>query len=147
MSVKRFSELSNQSKNGKKPLSLVWPQKDRMNKDAANRISVFRCYKKHICDTAWELAIAYVQQTATTDISMSTDKIIYTDDPRNDQDISLSVSKISRKNRTQNEFFLDVRCKQSVLGNEFCLSEQIQNIRDDFRPSLESQLRFGIVRK
>ncbi len=145
--INRFNDLSNQYKNGKKTLRLVWPHKDPGNKDLTTGISIFRCYKKHICDTAWELAVAYVQQKATTDISVSTDKIVYTFDPRGDQDISLSVSKISGENKIQNELFLDIRCKRSVFGNELCLSEQVQNIRDDFRPYLESQLRIGVVRK
>ena len=143
--VHRFIELSDQDKNGKQTLRLVWPQKDPVKKDSTNGISIFRCYKKHICDTAWELARTYVQQKATTDISVSTNKIIYTDDPRGDQDISLSVSKFSRRNKIQNELFLDIRCNRSTLGNELCISGQVQNILDDFKPYIESQLRLGLV--
>ncbi len=145
--ISRFNQLSNQYKNGHKPLSLNWRQQIPEKNNSGNTVSIFHCYKKHTCDTAWQLAKAYIQQNATTDMSVSTEKIIYTYDPRNDQDISLSVSNISEKNNIHKQFFLDLRCKQNVSGSKLCLSEQAQNIRENFKPYIENQLRLGIVQK
>lgn len=84
------------------------------------------------CDELWQKAETYVREHATTRMQLLGKSIIMTQPPIKDQDISLTVSRIKREGSIE-EFFLDIQCKDNTLGDEFCKSAAIQEIRKGFR--------------
>lgn len=106
-------------------------------------LSVAYCPNRVICDKVWKLARTYLLQHATTDIRIDTDLIIYTSAPAQEDDLSLSLSKINDKSEQQGaQVFLDVRCKQSSIGQELCSSEMVREILASFPPYIETGLKF-----
>jgi len=107
---------------------------------AANTLGLYNCKDKKSCKKAWEVAKQFVIKNSTTPINFNTDSLIMGSDPQNFTDISLSASKSTRTNNKVS-IFLDIRCHKSTLGQEFCLSEKVENIRLEFRPYIENTLK------
>jgi hypothetical protein len=105
-------------------------------------LSVADCPDQPICLKAWELARNYLIQHSTTEIRIDTDLIIYTSAPANDNDIALSLAKIHDKDRPGAQIFLDVRCKQSGVGQEVCSGAKVRDILASFPPYIETGLKF-----
>ncbi|MBU0500110.1 MAG: DUF4124 domain-containing protein [Gammaproteobacteria bacterium] len=84
------------------------------------------------CDELWQKAELYVREHASTRMQLLGRSIIMTHPPIKDQDISLTVSRIKREGAIE-EFFLDIQCKDNTLGDEFCKSATVQEIRKGFR--------------
>jgi hypothetical protein len=115
---------------------------DDPGRDAASVLqTVVRCTDADDCDRAWIRAEAYVRRHATTRIQMLGRSIIATAAPREDEDISLAVSRIPRRGRSGAEIFLDVQCKDSPLGEEFCRGERVEAVRSGFRSYLAAEAR------
>ena len=103
-------------------------------------LSVATCKNQPSCDQAWRLSNQYIQKHATTPIRINTDKIIYTAAPSTENDIALSISRITQKNSEIAQLFLDVRCQQSGKGQELCTSNKVRSILSSFRPFIETTL-------
>ena len=106
--------------------------------NANNELGLFVCQDAEQCERAWKLAADFVYKYATTGRDVETDKLIMTAAPVNDNDFSLSVSKLDQSGTQQ--IFLDIRCKDSNIGYEFCNSEKAQTIRRSFSPYIQLQL-------
>ncbi len=98
--------------------------------------TVVQCPDTESCDLAWKKATAYVELHATTRLQLASDIILLTRTPIQDDEFSLTVSRIAEKKGTGAEIFLDLLCKNSPGGEKFCLSDKIKNIRSNFRPAL-----------
>jgi len=109
--------------------------------DSAIILSVVRCPNESSCNKAWRLANQYVKKNATTPIRINTDLIIYTAAPSTSNDIALSISRITVKNRDDAKLFLDVRCQQSGKGQDLCRSDKVREILSSFRPYIEPALK------
>jgi hypothetical protein len=94
--------------------------------------TVVQCPDQESCDRAWARAENYVREHATTRMQMLGRNIIMTAQPREDEDISIAVSRIAKKGGSGSELFLDVQCKDSLAGDEFCRSEKVSTIRKGF---------------
>ncbi len=103
-----------------------------------NELGLFVCQDAEQCDKAWKIAGEFVGQYSTTGQDVETEQLIMRAAPVNDEDLSLSVSKLSKDQRQQ--IFLDIRCKESVLGKELCASAKAQAIRQGFAAYLQLQL-------
>jgi len=106
--------------------------------NANNELGLFVCQDAEQCDKAWRLAADFVYKYATTGRDVETDKLIMTAAPVNDNDFSLSVSRLDQDGTQQ--IFLDIRCKDSSIGYELCNSEKAQTIRRSFSPHIQLQL-------
>ncbi|MGR9099440.1 MAG: DUF4124 domain-containing protein [Gammaproteobacteria bacterium] len=106
---------------------------------AGNLLGLYSCRDDQQCATAWRLAKAYVEKHSTMPIEQETDDLIMTESPYSDQDISLSVSKIKKKEEKV-QIFLDIRCKKNSLGDALCASAKINGIRTSFRPYIAAHL-------
>ncbi len=113
---------------------------DSEDTDSAIILSVVLCPNQTSCDKAWRLANQYIKKNATTPIRINTDLIIYTAAPTTSNDIALSISRITEKNKEEAKLFLDVRCQQSGKGQELCSSDKVQQILSSFRPYVEPAL-------
>lgn len=105
-------------------------------------LSVADCPDEPICVRAWELARNYLLQHSTTEIRIDTDLIIYTSVPEKDEDIALSLAKIQNKDNPGAQVFLDVRCKQSSVGQEVCSGAKVRDILASFPPYIATGLKF-----
>ncbi|BCX82670.1 hypothetical protein MIT9_P2256 [Methylomarinovum caldicuralii] len=101
-------------------------------------LSIAACRPRIDCERAWQLARIYVQTHATTPIFISSPAIIHTQDPRQDDDIALTVARIRGKEK--DTLFLDVRCKLSSVGQALCHSDKVRQLRAEFPPFIEAGL-------
>jgi Domain of unknown function (DUF4124) len=106
--------------------------------EAESNLGLFSCKSTQQCQQAWRFAAEFVDQNSTTAADVNSDKLIMHAPPINDQDISLSVSKLGTEDQPQ--LFLDVRCKNSSLGSELCSSPKVTSIRQGFAAFLKSRL-------
>ncbi len=106
---------------------------------AANELGLFICDNPSQCDRAWEQARLFVTKYATTAGDIDTDKLIMRAPPKNDDDLSLSVSRMDvGENRQQ--IFLDIRCRHSTIGVELCAGPKVKRIRQSFSGFIRSGL-------
>ena len=98
--------------------------------------TVVVCASTSACDSAWKKAEAYVEKHAVTRIQMSSGIIIMTVMPVQDNEYSLTVSRIAKKDKAEAEIFLDLQCKKSPGGDELCSSKKTKAIRSRFRSAL-----------
>lgn len=94
------------------------------------------CNEQAACDTFWSRAQEYLRKNAVTPIQISSDSIVTTAAPANDDQFSITVSRTTRPNENFTRIFLDLQCKDSSMGDVLCKSERTQKIRDGFRPAL-----------
>ncbi len=128
LDLKRFLEL-------KKLRSDQTP--DRNKKAISSQLDyVVVCPDTEICNSYWEKAVDYALKNATTKIKIMGDSVILTAPPKNNQDISITLSRIVRKKAKGEHLFFDLQCKQSTLGQKFCNSSQVASIRSGFRKLL-----------
>lgn len=97
---------------------------------------VVTCHDTNVCDSHWEKAKAYALKHATTKIKILGDSVILTAPPNEDNDISITLSRIASKRGPGEHLFFDLQCKSSTLGEKFCQGEEIKSIRSGFRKLL-----------
>jgi len=98
--------------------------------------TVVKCADTESCNLAWKKANAYVELHATTRLQLASDIILLTRMPIQDDEFSLTVSRIAEKEGTGAEIFLDLQCKNSPGGEKFCKTDKVKTIRSNFRPTL-----------
>jgi len=107
------------------------------NKEDSIVISLYVCPDNNSCDKAWSLARSYVKAYATRPLEVDTNLLMITKPPHYDEDIGISVARIRRQKESA-LIFLDVRCKDSSLGRELCLSLKTRSILAGFAPFLKT---------
>jgi hypothetical protein len=105
----------------------------------ANELGLFFCENDKQCNKVWELARDFINKYSTTPPDIYNDKLIMNRAPATDNDMSLSLSKITIDNDNY-ELFLDIRCRESVAGKELCAGEKARAIRSAFRPYINEAL-------
>jgi len=99
--------------------------------------TVVKCPDTESCDKAWKKANAYVERHATTRLQLASDIILLTRMPIQDDEFSLTVSRIADKEGGEGaEIFLDLQCKNSPGGEKFCKTDKVKNIRSNFRSAI-----------
>jgi len=98
--------------------------------------TVVSCSDKNSCNEAWKLAETYTRTHATTRLQMLANSIIMTAAPIKDEDVSITVSRIREPDEPGARLFMDLQCKHSPRGKEFCESDEVNGIRAGFRPYL-----------
>ncbi len=128
--LQRFQELKN----------LRPRERDREQEQNGHSLleTVVHCNDEARCNRAWELAEAYVRKHATTRLQMLADSIIMTGAALKDNDISITVSRIRNKEQPGARLFMDLQCKESPRGRDFCETEAVNRIRSGFREFLGS---------
>jgi hypothetical protein len=137
----RFIALTARSGDASEVLAQYPQQPASVRETGAPILSAVVCTEAPVCDSAWRLAKQYVQLHANTRMAIETDKILKTSEPSDGNGMSLLVTRIAGK--TGETLFLDVRCKSSSLGQEFCASQKVRAIRSGFQPYVEAGLRLA----
>lgn len=109
---------------------------------AADALGLYQCRDDSDCAKAWDVARQFVKTYSTTAIDMDNDRLIMSREPVQDNDLSLSISKMEVENQRK-QLFLDIRCRASSLGKELCGGQKVRDIRSAFRSFIESGLKSG----
>ena len=105
----------------------------------ANELGLFYCENDHQCKKAWEIGRIFVNFYSTTEADVYNDKLIMNRPPPKDSDISLSLSKLAI-NEDDYQLFLDIRCRDSLAGEQLCASPRVKAIRFSFRSYINDAL-------
>ncbi|BAO43952.1 DUF4124 domain-containing protein [Thiolapillus brandeum] len=132
MDLKRFRELS-KLKEENRPRAVESPANTR---DETLVKTVLRCEKQAECDKLWKKAKNFVRKHATTPVYVDADHIFITQPPRNDKDLSLTLSRLKSKNSPGEIIFLDIQCKKEVATDTWCTRKDALELRNNFRPML-----------
>lgn len=128
--LQRFRELKHLRK----------PEDSIEDSDKAKRATLLEtvviCNADAECDALWAKAESYVRQHATTRLQLLADSIIMTAAPLKDNDITIAVSRIVEPDVPGARLFLDLQCKESPRGKDFCLTPEVDRIRTGFRDFL-----------
>ena len=108
-------------------------------KKAENELGLYICETHELCEKAWEVAIRFVLVYSSTGIDSKSDRLIMSQAPYKDTDLSLSVSKMD-VDETRQQLFLDIRCRNSSLGDELCRGPEAKKIRQSFSRYIQSSL-------
>ncbi len=100
--------------------------------------TLVQCDTASLCATYWERAGSYAQREATTQLQLTGERILLTASPAKDQDISVTVSRIPEGGGVE-LIFMDVQCRNSPLGAEFCNSPAVQRVRAGFKDYVTGQ--------
>ena len=98
--------------------------------------NVYDCGKDSQCGEPWRRAKAYLKQFSTTPISMDAENIFMSGAPVNEEDLSITLSRIQDSKRGNTLIFLDLQCKDSPQGVKYCKSEKVENIKEGFQAAL-----------
>ena len=128
----RFRKLKNLTQ---KPAEAVAEAEEQETSTLPN---LANCSDPQACDEAWTRAEAFVDANATTPMQMISDNIIMTAAPAKDRDISITMSRVVNSESGRTVLFMDLFCKDTVIGNEHCQSDSVSAIRQAFRPALGS---------
>lgn len=107
-------------------------------KQSAAIDTLVECHGSDECREYWEKAMDYARRHATTAVKISSERILATATPLADRDIAVTVSRI-RGGEDSEHIFLDVHCRDSVMGQEFCASKSIARIRAGFRNAIAAR--------
>jgi uncharacterized DUF497 family protein len=128
--LKRFSEL-------KKLEQAEDPVKEaRKSFDTALQ-NVYHCQSGSKCEGPWQRAKDYLKTHTTTPIKIEGDNIVITGEPIEDNDISISVSRINDSKTGSLLIFMDLQCKIISMQKRLCAnSDAVKRIKQGFRGAL-----------
>jgi hypothetical protein len=96
----------------------------------------FVCQDKAQCDHLWGYAKKWTKENSGTPIEVIGERILVTKVPSTPEEISLTVSRLSREGVER--LFLDINCHKSVSGKELCATAPVQALRDKFVHAMEA---------
>jgi hypothetical protein len=98
-------------------------------------LNVYHCGSDHRCETPWKRAKAYLKKHSTTPIRMQGENILMTALPAENNDISITMSRITDRKSGQTLIFMDLQCKATSMGIAMCKrGERIIRIKEGFQP-------------
>jgi hypothetical protein len=99
--------------------------------------NVYRCQGTDDCEGPWQRARAYLKTHSTTPIKIDGENIVITGEPVEDEDISISVSRINDEKTGALLIFMDLQCKIISMQKRICLNnDAIKQIKEGFRDEL-----------
>jgi hypothetical protein len=98
--------------------------------------TVIMCENESTCNTLWKRAGEYLKAHSTTQLQLVGKNIMMTKAPTKDDDISITISRLSNEDDAGLRLFMDLQCKISPRGKDLCRSEKVRKIRTDFRHKL-----------
>ena len=95
-----------------------------------------RCRDLAECDRLWVSAQAYAKRHATTPIDLTAERILVTAPPKEEKDLSITVSRLTDKKYGGERIFMDLQCVRFTGGQEFCRGPEVATIRENFKKAL-----------
>ncbi len=132
LDLKRFRELR-KLKEENQPKATA--KKSNANDEAIVK-TVLHCDTTAQCDRLWAKAKEFAKKHATTPVYVDADHIFITQPPRDDKDLSLTVSRLKTEDSDAEIIFLDIQCKKKVATDTWCTRKDALRLRESFRPSI-----------
>ncbi|MEN8166724.1 MAG: DUF4124 domain-containing protein [Pseudomonadota bacterium] len=126
---KRFRELK-QLEEGKDPMLEASETSIKALKN------IYDCRDDRDCEGPWKRAKIHMKQHNTTPIKMDAENILLSGAPRNEEDISITLSRIQDSKSGHTLVFLDLQCKDSPQGEILCKSEKVERIKQGFQTAV-----------
>ena len=126
--LKRFRTL----KTPEKAAEAAPPAKERV----ALLDTVVPCKDAAECDRLWGKAEAYVRASATTPIRMTGKNIVATAPGQKDDEYSLTLSLLPDREGSGVRLFLDLQCRSTPQGREFCKGPKADQVRRGFHAAV-----------
>jgi len=109
--------------------------------------ALINCSGQSECDFYWGTSNQFVEESATTKVLYSTDKVIVTDIPYKIEDIAMSLSisdntfdsDFDNEAHTNKVITLTIRCNPQREGRELCNSKQVSKHLTEFRDIIITQ--------
>ena len=95
--------------------------------------TLVECRDAAECARYWERAKTYALREASTRLQLNGERFVMTEPPGQDDDLSLTVSRLPGENGAE-RIFLDLRCRNTSAGQAHCESEQVNRVRRAFQP-------------
>jgi hypothetical protein len=99
----------------------------------------FICADRGVCMKAWDLSRAFAEDHATTAISQYTNEVIATEWPADENDLSIRIEKLPRRNGHW-EIVIEFYCGLLDTGQPGCEERTVEKLRRDFHSMLHSML-------
>ena len=122
-SIIRFSEL-------KAAERLRQYNEDR--EGTKERHTIYDCTGANACDQAWNASLRFASEYSTTELAWANESTIMMRKPRNDEDISLVLTRVNNKRNNSASIVLEVRCNRTEEGEKFCASPAVVNVKQAF---------------
>ncbi len=104
-------------------------------------LSVVNCTSTKQCQNAWELTKEYILSNPNgKKLITDSNLVVSTSAPKHQKDIGASAVLI-RKGPQESTIFLDIHCKQTIVGQERCNSDDSINWLHGFRTYVLSRLK------
>ncbi|MEE9424242.1 MAG: DUF4124 domain-containing protein [Methylococcales bacterium] len=105
-----------------------------------DELSIATCTSNQECLKAWQLTKEYlINNPSGKKLITDSNLVMSTTAPANQNDIGVSAVLI-KKTINQSTIFLDIHCKQTVVGQELCNSKDWKNWLYGFRTYVHSRL-------
>jgi hypothetical protein len=102
--------------------------------------NVYNCSSDLECEQPWRRARAYLKKHSTTAVKMDGENILMTGAPVENDDISITVSRIRDRKTDQTLIFMDLQCKETSQGKALCnRGERVKRIKEAFQPALNGE--------
>ncbi len=102
--------------------------------------NVYNCANNKDCEQPWQRARAYVRKHSTTPVKMDGENILMTGAPVENDDISITISRIRDRKTNQTLIFMDLQCKETSQGIALCKrGEKVMRIKEGFQAALEGE--------
>lgn len=128
--LNRFRELKQLAQND----DPVWDASQSFLDALQN---VYNCGADNACEGPWRRAKAYLKANSTTPVKMEGENILLTSAPQENDDISITISRIFDKKTNETLIFMDIQCKETTQGSALCKrGERVARIKKGFQSSL-----------
>lgn len=111
-------------------------EKDLRLAPLESRDYLLYCPESKDCEAPWKRVEAFVRKYSTTSLQMSGDNIFMSSPPRDENDLSITVSKIREPQNPGVIIFMDLQCKDTPKGKEQCQGDKARDVRKSFKPAL-----------
>jgi len=98
--------------------------------------TVVPCKDAADCDRLWGKAEAYLRANAVTPVRMTGGNILATAPGQKDEEYSLTLSRLPDREGSGVRLFLDLQCRDTTQGREFCKGPKANDVRRGFRAAL-----------
>jgi len=101
-------------------------------------VSAIKCQTAEVCARIWSLAKSYLEQASNKQLVTENRRLMRTEAPVEDNDIAVIVIRVVGKDA--DTLFFDIRCRNSSIGDELCVSSKANDIRNGFEPFIRKGL-------
>lgn len=147
--LKREQLQENYAADAQRYKKIIFNQHKKINSNkllhasrSNEELSIAICTSKQECQQAWQLTKEYVLNNPSgKKLRIDSNLVISTTTPENQTDIGVSAVLI-KSTAEKATIFLDIHCKQTVVGQELCNSEDWKSWLYGFRSYVYSRLKF-----